>query len=43
MITIKLKSLNKESLNLYRIFISKILKNFNISYNVANLPVKKKN
>ena len=42
MITIKLKSLNKESLNLYKIFISKILKAFNIPYNVANLPIKTK-
>jgi len=42
MITIKLKSLNKESLNLYKIFISKILKVFNISYKIANLPIKTK-
>ena len=29
-------------LNLYKIFISKILKAFNIPYNVANLPIKTK-
>lgn len=42
MIQIKLKSLNKDSLSLYLTFITKILKNFNISYNVVNLPTKTK-
>ena len=42
MIQIKLKSLNKDSLNLYLTFITKILKNFNILYNITNLPTKTK-
>ena len=42
MIQIKLKSLNRDSLNLYLTFIAKILKNFNISYNIINLPTKTK-
>ena len=42
MIQIKLKSLNKESLILYKAFINQIFKNLNISFNFINLPNKKK-
>lgn len=42
MVQIKLKSHNKESLVLYKAFIIKILKNFNVSYRHVDLPISKK-
>lgn len=42
MLKIKLKSLNKESITFYKIFIEKILKLLNISFKYINLPNKKK-
>jgi len=42
MVQIKLKSLSKESLGVYNLFIKKILNTLNISFKCINLPNKKK-
>ena len=42
MVQIKLKSLSKESLGVYNLFIKKILNTLNISFKLINLPNKKK-
>jgi small subunit ribosomal protein S10 len=42
MLQIKLKSLNKESITFYKIFIGKIFNSLNISFNWIDLPNKKK-
>jgi small subunit ribosomal protein S10 len=42
MIQINLKSLNKESLDIYANFIGKILKNLNVRYSSVNMPTKVK-
>jgi len=42
MIQIKLKSLSKESLGVYNLFIKKILNTLNISFKFINLPNKRK-
>lgn len=38
----KIKSLNKESLYLYKKFLNNIFKKLNIKYNICNLPITKK-
>ena len=38
---LRIKSLNKDSLNLYKSFLKKSLKNININFKIFNLPTKK--
>jgi small subunit ribosomal protein S10 len=38
---LRIKSLNKDSLNLYKSFLEKSLKNININFKIFNLPTKK--
>ena len=38
----KIKSLNKESLYLYKNFLNNIFKKLNIKYNICHLPITKK-
>jgi len=38
---LNIKSLDKKSLNLYKIFINQVLKRLGIKYKVFNLPTKK--
>ena len=40
MTQISLKSLNKESLNIYQNFINKILKSLNVQHSCINMPTK---
>lgn len=42
MTQLNIKSLNKESIILYQRFLEKIFKNFDLKYNVFNLPTTKK-